>query len=181
MPTKRAAAPAAAPTDAVTVTSENFGDLLIASLEEAVAIDRGALAPARAVTRERTARDTAVPPPRTFGKADVRAVRDRLRVSQAVFAQMVGVSVKLEQAWETGARAPNGAPARVLELIDRRPEAFDFLLAGGQIAVEVKRGSRPRGGGSRDVRTVGVRKAPAKSAGTTARKTTAKRGRPAAR
>ena len=46
-------------------------------------------------TNERTERDTAVAPPPAFTKADVQALRARLRVSQGVFARLVGVSPQL--------------------------------------------------------------------------------------
>ncbi|GJG86025.1 hypothetical protein tb265_12060 [Gemmatimonadetes bacterium T265] len=114
--------------EAVTVTSENFEALLLASAGEAAAIARGAAAPARTTTRERTERDTTVAPPPAFTRADVQALRARLRVSQGVFARLVGVSPKLEQAWELGTRVPNGPAARVLEVLAARPQAFQRLI-----------------------------------------------------
>lgn len=114
--------------EAMTVTGENFEALLLASAEQAAAIARGEAAPARTVTLERTERDTVVTPPPAFTKADVQALRARLRVSQGVFARLVGVSPKLEQAWEAGTRVPSGAAARVLEVLAERPQTFQRLL-----------------------------------------------------
>jgi DNA-binding transcriptional regulator YiaG len=78
---------------------------------------------------ERTERDTAVAPPPRFTKAEVQALRAKLRVSQGVFARLVGVSPQLEKAWELGTRTPSGPAARVLEVIAERPQAFRYLLA----------------------------------------------------
>lgn len=114
--------------DAVAVTSENFEALLLASAGQAAAIARGEAAPARATTRERTERDTAVAPPPAFTKADVQALRAKLRVSQGVFARLVGVSPQLEKAWELGTRAPSGPAARVLEVLAARPQAFRRMI-----------------------------------------------------
>lgn len=132
-------------TEAVTVTSENFEALLLASAGQAAAIARGEAAPARTTTRERTERDTAVAPPPAFTKADVQALRARLRVSQGVFARLVGVSPQLEKAWELGTRAPSGPAARVLEVLAERPQTFQRLIgrkAGPRTKTAARRGAR---------------------------------------
>lgn len=120
-------APESAP-EAVTVTSENFETLLLASARQAAAIMRGEAAPARTTTRDRTERETAVAPPPTFTKSDVQALRAKLRVSQGVFARLIGVSPQLEKAWELGTRAPSGPAARVLEVLAERPQTFQRLI-----------------------------------------------------
>lgn len=128
-----------------TVTSENFEALLLASAGQAAAIARGEAAPARTTTRERTERDTAVAPPPAFTKADVQALRAKLRVSQGVFARLVGVSPQLEKAWELGTRAPSGPAARVLEVLADRPQTFRRLIrpkAGAREKVTARRGAR---------------------------------------
>ena len=66
-------------------------------------------------------------PPRTFSPRRVRALRRLLRVSQSVFAAMLGVSVKTVQAWEQGARPP-GLARRTLEMIERDPEPWRRLV-----------------------------------------------------
>jgi len=60
---------------------------------------------------------------------DVKAVRARLGMSQAAFAEAFGVSAATVRNWEQGRRAPRG-PARVLlQVIDREPEAVRRALA----------------------------------------------------
>lgn len=135
-----AAVAAAARGAAVPVTNENFEALLLASAGQAAAIVSRREAPARTYTLERTERDTAIAPPRRFTKDDVLAIRRQLRMSQAVFAQLVGVSLKLEQAWETGAREPSGPAARVLEMLGRSPRAFEGLVRAK--APATKRGTK---------------------------------------
>ena len=54
---------------------------------------------------------------------DVRAIRQKLGLSQEAFAQHFGVNKRTVQDWEQGRRQPSG-PARVLlVVIDREPEA----------------------------------------------------------
>lgn len=44
---------------------------------------------------------------------DVKDIRDKLKVSQAEFAEMLGISVRTLQNWEQKRRVPEG-PARIL-------------------------------------------------------------------
>ena len=61
-------------------------------------------------------------PSRTFAfdvPAEVTKVRDKLGVSQPMFARLLGISVKTLQNWEQGRRTPTG-PARVLLMVAAR-------------------------------------------------------------
>ncbi|MFT4628871.1 MAG: putative transcriptional regulator [Myxococcota bacterium] len=61
---------------------------------------------------------------------DVRAIRDKLKMSQSAFADAFGVSIATVRNWEQGRRAPRG-PARVLlHVINQEPEAVQRALAG---------------------------------------------------
>lgn len=61
-------------------------------------------------------------------RVDVRRVRRKLGMSQAVFAKQFGISIATLRNWEQGRRAPEG-PARVLlTIIDREPQAVSRAL-----------------------------------------------------
>ena len=51
----------------------------------------------------------------------VSAIREQTGLSQAVFARLLGVSVRTLQEWEQGRRAPSGA-ARTLLLVEAKKE-----------------------------------------------------------
>lgn len=106
-------------------TAKEMESLLIAGLKEAVAIHRGETKPVRMRTRTATARDANVAPPPVFDAHRVVAVRTSLDVSQPVFARVLNVSPKLVQAWEQGARKPNGASQRLLQIAE---ENGDYLV-----------------------------------------------------
>jgi DNA-binding transcriptional regulator YiaG len=99
-------------------TAKEMESLLIAGMKEAVAIHRGEAKPVRVRTRTTTARDANVAPPPVFDAHRVVAVRTALEVSQPVFAKVLNVSPKLVQAWEQGARKPNGASQRLLQVAE---------------------------------------------------------------
>lgn len=62
--------------------------------------------------------------PRKYGPDDVKATRNRLCVSQAIFAQLLGISLKLVQSWEQGQREPEMLARHVLDDINRNPSRW---------------------------------------------------------
>ena len=57
---------------------------------------------------------------RPMSAADIRALRGRERVSQAVFARYLNVTTGLVSQWERGEKHPAGASLKLLNLVDRR-------------------------------------------------------------
>lgn len=62
--------------------------------------------------------------PRRHAAADVKRIRRRLGVSQAIFSQLLAVSVKLVQAWEQGLRRPEPIACRLLDDIEADPRRW---------------------------------------------------------
>ena len=56
--------------------------------------------------------------------ADVRAIRERLDLSQSAFAALLGVSKRTLQDWEQGRRKPTGPACSLLRIADHYPEAL---------------------------------------------------------
>lgn len=90
-----------------------FGQDLIASAREALAIAQGKVEPARAF----------VPP-----DVDVAAIRKRSGLSQARFAQRFGFSAAAVRDWEQRRRRPDPAARTLLIVIDREPQAVERAL-----------------------------------------------------
>jgi putative transcriptional regulator len=110
--------------DRVEVTNENFGELLIRGLEEARAIRRGESEPARRVRRTVTVQDADVEPPRHYKGAGIQQIRERMGLSQTVFARVLNASPDTVKAWEQGKRKPDGMALALLEVADTHPEAL---------------------------------------------------------
>ena len=68
--------------------------------------------------------------PRAYRARDVRAVRESLRASQGVFAQVLGTSPQTIQAWEQGRHAPPRMARRLLDEIARDPQHWARMIQG---------------------------------------------------
>jgi putative transcriptional regulator len=89
-------------------------DNLMASIRQAGRIRRGQAKPSRVIE---------------FAPVDVKAIRQRLRQSQAQFARMIGVSVATLQNWEQGRRRPEGPARALLQVAAVNPQAVAAALA----------------------------------------------------
>lgn len=116
--------------DKIEVTGENFGELLIQGLEEAVAIEKGGLRAAQVRRRKVTAREVSVAPPPRYTAVRIARVRNKLGASQPVFAGMLNVSPSTVRAWERGAREPDGPTLRLLEVAEKHPEVLTGRVRG---------------------------------------------------
>jgi putative transcriptional regulator len=61
---------------------------------------------------------------RVINVPDVAQIREKTGLSQARFAQLLGVSVRTLQDWEQGRRAPSGAARTLLMIAARNPQAL---------------------------------------------------------
>ena len=56
--------------------------------------------------------------------AEIRGIRRKLKVSQAVFARLLNVPIVTEASWEVGRRNPSGAALRLLQIAKNEPEVL---------------------------------------------------------
>jgi putative transcriptional regulator len=95
-------------------------DRLMKGMKESIAYSKGELS---LVTIKLPAPPPAAKPHR------IASLRKQCRMSQAVFAAVVNVSVKTVQSWEHGSREPSHAALRMLQIIERKPDVLDMILA----------------------------------------------------
>jgi DNA-binding transcriptional regulator YiaG len=70
-----------------------------------------------------TVREVEIPDPREYGPAQVRALRDSLSISVALFARLTGVTRAQVEHWEQGRRTPNAMARRLFDRIAADPQA----------------------------------------------------------
>ena len=60
--------------------------------------------------------------------APPQVIRANLKLSQAAFAGLMGVSLRTVQDWEQGRRRPSGPAEALLRIAEQKPEVFAELL-----------------------------------------------------
>jgi DNA-binding transcriptional regulator YiaG len=102
-----------------------LGKLIIESLQEAIRHARGEDTGARVTYATRvTARKARLELPPWYPPYLIREIRQKLSLSQAIFAQMLGVSASTVRAWEQGRREPEGPARRLLQVAETHPEVL---------------------------------------------------------
>lgn len=96
---------------------KTVGQEILGSLEEALAHAEG---------KNTGARETTIYVPTDI---DVRAIRERLGLSQAEFAVRFGFSLGAVRHWEQGRRQPDGPARAYLKVIGKDHEAVENALA----------------------------------------------------
>ncbi len=66
--------------------------------------------------------------PETYNADKVKAIRRLLKVSQALFAKFLGVSVKTVRSWEQGLSEPSKIACRFMDEIQREPDHYRMRL-----------------------------------------------------
>lgn len=59
-------------------------------------------------------------PVQEYDAARVKALRERLQLSQAVLASMLNTSASTVRKWEAGDKRPSGPSQRLLDIIERK-------------------------------------------------------------
>ncbi|MFS2152195.1 helix-turn-helix domain-containing protein [Rhizobium sp. Rhizsp42] len=91
----------------------DFADDLIQSLGEALAHAKGE------------------GPAVVHAPLDPREVRERVKLTQAQMAPLMGMSLSGYRKWEQGQRRISGPAAALLRVIEKEPDAVRRALAGG--------------------------------------------------
>jgi putative transcriptional regulator len=62
---------------------------------------------------------------------DVKAIRKRVKMSQAEFSRAYGIGKRALQEWEQGGRQPDSAARAYLTVIAKKPDVVRRALASG--------------------------------------------------
>jgi len=98
-------------------------DSIIRGLSEAVKYEKGEL------KNVKVNRVSIASLPRFSGQR-IRLLRERQKMTQQIFANVLGVSKKTVEAWEAGRNTPNGPAQRMLHLMEKDDnllEKYDII------------------------------------------------------
>ena len=100
-----------------------MGERLIAAAQEALDHSEGKIS-------LRTSQLPVSPVCETMLPEEIRATREKLKMSQSVFALVIGVSKKTVESWEAGRYMPDGAARRLITILQKDPDfpaKYDIL------------------------------------------------------
>lgn len=124
------------------VSERSLGEEIIDGLREAVAYERGERKAVK-VTRATLASENAeVVPAPSFRAGKIASLRERLQLSQPVFAAALNVSAETVKKWEQGTREPDGAALRLLQIADAHPEWIIDRIASTAALARSERGGK---------------------------------------
>jgi putative transcriptional regulator len=63
-----------------------------------------------------------------FAPDQIQKVRAKTKLSQAVFAKVLNVSVSSVRQWEQGSRTPTGSTKVLLNLLSKQPKLINQLM-----------------------------------------------------
>lgn len=95
-------------------------DDLMEGLREMLAVIQSGKRPEEVLT----VRTIELVEPGRYDRKAVRKLRDRMGLSQAMFARVLSVSTVLVQSWEQGKRVPAPMARRLLDEVSRDPLGF---------------------------------------------------------
>jgi DNA-binding transcriptional regulator YiaG len=99
-----------------------LGQGLIKGLKEAVAFEN------KKMDLRSTSIEIPDKPPE-YTKIQVKQVREKiLKVSQPIFAKILGVSDGAVKSWELGTNTPHGSSARLIQMAERDPKKFKEII-----------------------------------------------------
>ncbi len=64
-------------------------------------------------------------PPVTIAPQEIIEIRERLKMSQPVFAARLRINTRTLQGWERGAASPGSAAAALIKLVRKNPQILD--------------------------------------------------------
>ena len=97
-----------------------FFDNLMASLNEAVAIERGELKGRKTIYE--------IQPVKKYDNTEIKQIRTSVGMTQLLFAKYMGVSSKTVEAWEKGTNHPTGTACRLISMLENKTfETLPFV------------------------------------------------------
>jgi putative transcriptional regulator len=92
-------------------TEKTYFDSIMTGLNESLEYSKGNL-------KDVKKRKVSITPIPKYDASKIKKIRNSLNLTQMIFAEALGVSIKTVEAWESGRNHPQGPASRVLQLLE---------------------------------------------------------------
>ena len=106
------------------MSEQTHFESLVEALNQAIEYEKGN----KTVGRLRVATIPDIEPITDYSKEKIKEIRQKTNLPQKYFAQLVGVSSRAVEAWETGTRKPTGSAKRLFQLIEKDPSVINSMI-----------------------------------------------------
>ncbi|MFC6260680.1 helix-turn-helix domain-containing protein [Levilactobacillus fujinensis] len=76
-----------------------------------------------------TVHEVSIKPAPQYNAAEIKAIRSEVNVTQRVLANVLSVSPRTVEAWESGKSRPSRSASRLLQLIQKQPQILDLIMS----------------------------------------------------
>jgi putative transcriptional regulator len=97
---------------------------LAEALNQAIEYEKGD----KSMGRLRVSTIPKIEPMADYSKEEIKEIRQKINLPQKYFAELVGVSPRAVEAWETGKRKPTGSAKRLFQLIEKDPNLVNIMM-----------------------------------------------------
>ena len=106
------------------MSEQTHFESLAEALNQAIEYEKGD----KSMGRLRVATIPNIEPMAEYSKEAIREIRQKTKLPQKYFAELVGVSPRAVEAWEAGKRKPTGSARRLFQMIEKDPNVINNMV-----------------------------------------------------
>ena len=103
---------------------QTYYESIMEGLQQAIDFEKGDISKGRI----RIVEIPIIEPLNEYPKEKIKELRQKVNLPQKYFAELLGVTLKSVEAWETGKRKPTGSTKRLFQLIDKDPALVNSIM-----------------------------------------------------
>jgi len=73
--------------------------------------------------------DVSIEPAPQYNALEIKAIRSEVNVTQRVLANVLSVSPRTVESWESGKTRPSRSASRLLQIIQKQPQILELIMS----------------------------------------------------
>ena len=106
------------------MAEKTYYESIMTGLQQAIDFEKGDTSKGRI----RIVTVPEIEPLNEYPKEKIRELRQKVNLPQRYFAELLGVTLKSVEAWESGKRQPTGTAKRLFQLIEKEPSIINVVI-----------------------------------------------------
>lgn len=106
------------------MAEKTYYESIMTGLQQAIDFEKGDTSKGRIKIVE----IPVIEPLNEYPKEKIKELRQKINLPQKYFAELLGVTIKAVEAWESGKRKPTGSAKRLFQLIEKDPNIINTVI-----------------------------------------------------